>query len=107
MGVKPNSVTLLGLLLACSHVGLVDEAYSYFEQARTQDANLLKSEHYACMVDLLSRSGRNEMREKGLKTVPGCSWVEIKCKIHVFVTGDKRHAHKAEIYELLGAVSTQ
>ncbi|KAM3340975.1 pentatricopeptide repeat-containing protein, mitochondrial [Capsicum galapagoense] len=174
--VKPNSVTLLGLLLACSHVGLVDEAYTYFEQARTQDAELLKSEHYACMVDLLSRSGRfqqaekfiqdlpfdpglgfwkallggcqihsntklgeyaaekvlalepgdvssyvmlsnahsaagrwqsvsivrNEMREKGLKTVPGCSWVEIKCKIHVFVTGDKRHAHKPEIYELLG-----
>ncbi|XP_016475079.1 pentatricopeptide repeat-containing protein At5g42450, mitochondrial-like [Nicotiana tabacum] len=175
MGIKPNSVTLLGLLLACSHVGLVDEAYSYFEYARNQDASLLKSEHYACMVDLLSRSGRfqqaekfihdlpfdpgigfwkallggcqihsntklgeyaaqkvlalepgdvssyvmlsnahsaagrwqsvsivrNEMRVKGLKTVPGCSWIEIKCKIHVFVTGDKRHAHNPEIYELL------
>ncbi|XP_009777765.1 pentatricopeptide repeat-containing protein At5g42450, mitochondrial-like [Nicotiana tabacum] len=175
MGIKPNSVTLLGLLLACSHVGLVDEAYSYFEQARIQDASLLKSEHYACMVDILSRSGRfqqaekfihelpfdpgigfwkallggcqihsntklgeyaaqkvlaleprdvssyvmlsnahsaagrwqsvsvvrNEMKVKGLKTVPGCSWVEIKCKIHVFVTGDNRYTRKPEIYELL------
>ncbi|KAK4342937.1 hypothetical protein RND71_038753 [Anisodus tanguticus] len=70
MGVKPNSVTLLGLFLARSHVCLVDEAYSYFEQARTQDANLLKSEHYACMVDLLSRSGRFQQAEKFIQDFP-------------------------------------
>ncbi|THG16788.1 hypothetical protein TEA_029432 [Camellia sinensis var. sinensis] len=172
---QPNSVTLLGVLLACNHVGLVHEGYSYFNQARLKDPNMLKPEHYACMVDLLSRSGhfqeagrfihdlpfdpgigfwksllggcqihsnmelgelaatkilaldpgdvssyvmlsnahsaagrwqsmsmiRQEMREKGMKRVPGCSWIEIENRIHVFGTADRTHSKKDEIYTLL------
>ncbi|PQQ07142.1 pentatricopeptide repeat-containing protein [Prunus yedoensis var. nudiflora] len=30
---------------------------------------------------------RREMKEKGLKRVPGCSWIEIRNRVHVFVTG--------------------
>ncbi|GFP98339.1 pentatricopeptide repeat-containing protein at5g42450 mitochondrial [Phtheirospermum japonicum] len=171
-GVRPNSVTILGLLLACNHAGLVDEGYKHFNE----NPSLVKAEHYACMIDLLSRSGRFEeaegfmrdlpfdpgvgfwkallggcqvhsnlelgevaakrileldprdvssyvmlsnahsaagrwedvldvrkrMREKGLARVPGCSWIEIRSNIHVFVTRDKRHRHCDEIYMALG-----
>ncbi|CAK9139801.1 unnamed protein product [Ilex paraguariensis] len=69
-GLKPNSVTLLGVLLACNHVGLVDEGLSYFNQARLEDPSILKSEHYACMVDLLSRSGRFREAEKFICDLP-------------------------------------
>ncbi|CAI8595931.1 unnamed protein product [Vicia faba] len=58
VGIKPNRVSLLGLLLACNHAGLVDEGYSYFNKARIESPDLLKPEHYACMVDMLARSGR-------------------------------------------------
>ena len=57
-GVRPNSVTLLSLLLACTHSGLGDKGYTYFNKARVEDPGLLTPEHYACMVDLLSRAGR-------------------------------------------------
>ncbi|KAK4396271.1 Pentatricopeptide repeat-containing protein, mitochondrial [Sesamum angolense] len=69
-GIQPNSITLLGLLLACNHVGLIDEGFKYFNQARYEDPSLLKSEHYACMIDLLSRSGRFQEAERFLHHLP-------------------------------------
>ena len=45
---------------------------------------------------------RQEMKQKGMERTPGCSWIEIKSKIHVFVTSDKRHGQKDEIYMVLG-----
>ncbi|XP_010260050.1 PREDICTED: pentatricopeptide repeat-containing protein At5g42450, mitochondrial-like [Nelumbo nucifera] len=69
-GFKPNSVTLLCLLLACNHAGLVDEGYSYFNLVRMEDPSLLRPEHYACVVDLLSRSGRFRQAERFLEELP-------------------------------------
>ncbi|XP_057972439.1 pentatricopeptide repeat-containing protein At5g42450, mitochondrial [Malania oleifera] len=172
---RHNSVTLLGLFLACNHAGFVDEGKLYFNRARLEEPELLKPEHYACMVDLLSRSGhfqeaetllcnlpfdpgigfwkallggcqihsnkelgefasrqilaldpddassyvmlsnahsaagrwqnvstiRKEMEEKGMKRIPGCSWIEIRCKVNVFVTGDKNREQRDDIYAAL------
>ncbi|KAD4384371.1 hypothetical protein E3N88_24539 [Mikania micrantha] len=169
--VKPNSVTLLGLLFACNHVGLVDDGYAYFNEAKIKNPGLLEPAHYACMVDLLARSGRfmeaelfiqdlpfdpgigfwkallggcqihmndelaelaakkildlnptdvstyvmvsnshsaggrwqsvlrvrREMKEKKMKQVPGCSWIEVGCEIRVFVNGDQRSGQQEEI----------
>lgn len=44
---------------------------------------------------------RKEMREKGLTRVPGCSWIEMKNKNNVFVTGDRNHIQKVDIYMIL------
>ncbi|CAL5420089.1 unnamed protein product [Camellia sinensis] len=41
---------------------------------------------------------RQEMREKGMKRVPGCSWIDIENRIHVFGTADRTHSKKDEIY---------
>lgn len=174
-GCKPNEITLLGLLWACNHAGLADEGYSYFNKARIESPSLLKPEHYACMVDMLARSGRfteaesflrslpfdpgigfwkallggcqihsnielgelaarkiltldpddvssyvmlsnahsaagrwsdvstlrTEMKEKGMKRIPGSSWIEVRGKVHVFLTADQNHNKNDEIYALL------
>ncbi|XP_076937579.1 pentatricopeptide repeat-containing protein At5g42450, mitochondrial-like [Bidens hawaiensis] len=174
-GVKPNSVTLLGILFACNHEGLVDDGYAFFNEAKLKNPGLLEPAHYACMVDLLARSGRfmeaerfiedlpfdpgigfwkallggcrihmnnelgefavkkileldpsdvssyvmvsncysgggrwenvasvrREMKEKKMKRVPGCSWIEVGCEVRVFVNGDRRSGQMDEIYGVL------
>ncbi|KAJ8479310.1 hypothetical protein OPV22_023037 [Ensete ventricosum] len=62
--VEPNGVTFIGVLSACSNVGLVDQGLSYFN-SMAQDYGIVPSmEHYTCMASLLGRSGRlNEAKE--------------------------------------------
>ncbi|KAK4360678.1 hypothetical protein RND71_019630 [Anisodus tanguticus] len=36
--------------------------------------------------------------------VPGCSWIQVKGKVHTFVVGDKNNAHAAEIYNFLSEI---
>eukprot|EP01018_Ginkgo_biloba_P036294 Gb_10035 [translate_table: standard] len=56
-GMKPDHITFIGVLSACSHAGLVDEGRQYFH-CMSQDYHIVPSvEHYACMVDLLGRAG--------------------------------------------------
>jgi len=178
---KPNNVTLLGLLFACNHAGLIQEGYMYFNKAVNDydDPNLLQPEHYACMVDMLSRSGRfkeaeeliksmpldpgigfwkallggcqihsnknlaklaaskilemdprdvssyvmlsnaysamenwqnvslirRKMKETGLKRFTGCSWIEVRDQIRVFVNADKNNELKDDVYRMLALVS--
>ena len=35
---------------------------------------------------------RSEMNNRGLKKQPGCSWIEVANKVHVFVTRDNSHS---------------
>ncbi|KAG2329560.1 hypothetical protein Bca52824_000740 [Brassica carinata] len=56
-GVKPNEVTYVAILSACSHVGLVSEGWRHFKSMYEDHKIKPRMEHYACMVDLLSRSG--------------------------------------------------
>ncbi|XP_006393385.2 pentatricopeptide repeat-containing protein At4g02750 [Eutrema salsugineum] len=174
-GLKPDDATLVAVLSACSHTGLVDKGRQYF-YTMTQDFGVTpNSQHYACMVDLLGRAGfleeahnlmknmpfepdgaiwgtllgasrvhgntelaetaadkifamepensgmyvllsnlyassgrwgdvgklRLKMRDKGVKKVPGYSWIEIQNKTHTFSVGDEFHPEKDEIYAFL------
>lgn len=56
-GLKPNEITLLGVLTACRHAGLVKEAWATFNSIKTEYGLTLCPEHYHCMVDLLSQAG--------------------------------------------------
>lgn len=58
--VSPNSVTLLSVLSACSHSGLVDEAKECFSLMKDKHGVAPNSAHYACLIDLLGRAGRVE-----------------------------------------------
>ncbi|XP_018679537.2 putative pentatricopeptide repeat-containing protein At1g56570 [Musa acuminata AAA Group] len=57
-GVRPNSVTFLSLLSACSHSGLVREGCELFDCMITRYCIRPEISHYTCLVDLLGRSGR-------------------------------------------------
>jgi len=56
-GEKPNGVTFLVVLSACTHTGLVEEGLEIFAK---MDKYRVKRgvEHYGCLVDLLGRAGR-------------------------------------------------
>ncbi|KAF5205540.1 Pentatricopeptide repeat [Thalictrum thalictroides] len=38
-----------------------------------------------------------QMKEKGLKKQPGCSWIEVNNSVHVFLAGDGSHPDFSEI----------
>lgn len=54
--VKPNGVTCVGLLYACSHAGLVNEGRDIFESMVNNYSITPTREHYGCMVDLYGRA---------------------------------------------------
>lgn len=57
-GTAPDHITFINVLCACSHMGLVDRGWFYF-RAMTKDYDLIpRLDHYACMVDILSRAGQ-------------------------------------------------
>ncbi|KAI5071883.1 hypothetical protein GOP47_0014134 [Adiantum capillus-veneris] len=57
-GVKPNFVTFVNVLNACSHAGLVEKGQSFFE-VMSKDFGIVPTvEHQSCMVDLLGRAGQ-------------------------------------------------
>ncbi|CAI9103118.1 OLC1v1001559C1 [Oldenlandia corymbosa var. corymbosa] len=173
-GEKPDHVTMIGVLSACTHAGLVEEGRHYFNSMKEYGIEPLK-DHFTCMVDLLGKAARlNEamdliktmpmppdgvvwgsllaacrvhgnidmgifvaeklleldpnnsgsyvllsnmyaqreqwtdvkrirkrMRQQGVVKQPGCSWIEIRSMVHVFMAKDKRHPQKNEIYSLL------
>ncbi|KAJ0976777.1 hypothetical protein J5N97_012251 [Dioscorea zingiberensis] len=71
-GVFPNSSTLTSLLSTCAH-GMWNE------------------------VDEV----RELMRAKGVTKAPGCSWMQIRDKLHSFITGDRHHEQIVEIHAIL------
>ncbi|XP_057443554.1 LOW QUALITY PROTEIN: pentatricopeptide repeat-containing protein At5g15340, mitochondrial-like [Lotus japonicus] len=61
--VKPDAVTFMALLSACSHSGLVEQGRQYFRDLEPVYEIRPEIEHYACMVDLLGRAVHLEEAE--------------------------------------------
>ncbi|THG14239.1 pentatricopeptide repeat-containing protein At3g20730-like [Camellia sinensis] len=59
-GLKPNDVTFLTLLFACSHAGLTTEATECFNNMIGKYNILPRAEHYSCIVDIFARGGKLE-----------------------------------------------
>lgn len=69
-GIKPNEVTFVGLIYACSHAGLVDRGRSLFK-SMTDEFSLKPSlQHYTCLLDLMSRSGYLDEAEGVINQMP-------------------------------------
>ncbi|KAJ4966015.1 hypothetical protein NE237_017864 [Protea cynaroides] len=56
--VKPNDITFVNLLTACTHAGFVELGLGFFKSMRSDHNIIPKVEHCACIVDLFCRSGR-------------------------------------------------
>ncbi|KAJ8749992.1 hypothetical protein K2173_013907 [Erythroxylum novogranatense] len=57
-GIAPNEISFVGVLSACSYSGRVKEGLEIFDSMKPKYLLDPKTEHYACMVDLLGRAGR-------------------------------------------------
>ncbi|XP_043715879.1 pentatricopeptide repeat-containing protein At1g18485 [Telopea speciosissima] len=57
-GLKPDGYTYVGILMACSHAGLVEKGLMYFVEMQSEYRIEPRLEHYACAVDMLGRAGR-------------------------------------------------
>ncbi|KAK2971827.1 hypothetical protein RJ640_005953 [Escallonia rubra] len=58
VGVRPNQITFVGVLSACSHAGLVDEALKYFEMMKKEYKIKPVMDHFACLIDMFVRLGK-------------------------------------------------
>ena len=56
-GVRPNEITFVAVLSACSQAGTIDEAKRYFKMMTREYRIKPIMDHYACMVDLYVRLG--------------------------------------------------
>uniref|UniRef100_A0A2N9FJ12 Pentatricopeptide repeat-containing protein n=1 Tax=Fagus sylvatica TaxID=28930 RepID=A0A2N9FJ12_FAGSY len=69
-GIEPDKVTFIGVLSACSHSGLISEAYEYFDSMSKKYGVKPEIEHYSCLVDALGRVGRVQEAEKLIGSMP-------------------------------------
>lgn len=87
-GFRPNHVTFLAVLSACSHGGLVDEGWQYFSSMMRHYGIQPRGKHYAAMVDLLGRAGRLQEAYELVQNSPfaehSVTWGALlgACRIH-------------------------
>lgn len=70
VGIKPDGITMVGILSACSHTGLVEKGTEYFYSMNRDYGVIPNSKHYTCMVDLLGRAGRLDEAQNLMKNMP-------------------------------------
>ncbi|XP_056687978.1 pentatricopeptide repeat-containing protein At1g28690, mitochondrial-like [Spinacia oleracea] len=86
--IKPNYVTFLCAISACTYAGFVDKGWEIFESMERDYSLKPRMEHYACMVDLLGRSGNVEQAWEFVMRMPekpnSDVWTALlsSCKLH-------------------------
>lgn len=85
---RPDHITFVGVLSACSRGGLIDEGWKFFNLMIKDYLIEPTVQHYTCMVDLLGHSGRleeanNLIKQMSVKPDSGV-WGALlnSCKIH-------------------------
>lgn len=69
-GETPDGVTFIGILCACTHMGLVKDGFSYFQSMVDVYSIVPQIEHYGCMVDLLARAGHLKQALEFVRKMP-------------------------------------
>ncbi|MBA0793438.1 hypothetical protein Gohar_017843 [Gossypium harknessii] len=110
-GLVPDEVAFTIILNACSGAGLVEEGWHYFEIMKNEYSMVPTPDHYACMVDLLSRTGRLKAAYDLIKSMPvephAGAWGALlgACKLHCDVELGELTAARLHELEPLNAAN--
>lgn len=97
-GQKPDDITFVAVLTACSHSGLTDAGIEIFNSMKQLHGVEPVLEHYTCIIDSLGRAGRFREAEVLLDKIPykddPIIWEVLlsSCRVHANVTLAKRAA---------------
>lgn len=100
VGLRPDQVTFIGVLTACSHAGLVDLGLHYFNLMHCEYKINPSKEHYGCMIDLLCRAGRLNEAEGMIRSMSSkpddVVWSTLlrACRVHGDVDRGRRAAEE-------------
>ena len=97
-GRKPDMVTFVSILNACSHSGLIEMGEMYYKLICVDYGIAPTLEHYTCIIDLLSRAGQLDRAVAMMKssqlhpnmvlwlTILGacCKWGDVELGRHAF-----------------------
>ncbi|CAL9216194.1 unnamed protein product [Arabidopsis halleri] len=90
--VRPNAITFLVVLNACSHGGLVMEGIRCFKRMVEAYSFTPKVEHYGCVVDLLGRAGKLEEAYELIRNLPitsdSTAWRALLAACRVYGNAD-------------------
>ncbi|GFQ02662.1 pentatricopeptide repeat-containing protein at4g19191 mitochondrial [Phtheirospermum japonicum] len=88
LGLKPNHITFLAILQACTHAGFLEKGREIYNMMTREYHIRPGLDHYACMTDLLGRLGKLDealgfIKEMPIKPDAGV-WGALlsSCKIH-------------------------
>eukprot|EP00257_Ricinus_communis_P019942 XP_015579068.1 pentatricopeptide repeat-containing protein At4g02750 [Ricinus communis] len=68
--IRPDNITFVGVLSACNHAGLFDEGKKHFDSMSKVHALEPTLDHFACMINLLGRSGCLDKAINLINTMP-------------------------------------
>lgn len=95
---KPDGITFVAVLTACSHSGLVDAGIKIFISMDQEHGVEPVLDHYTCIIDSLGRAGRFQEAEVLLDEMPykddPVIWEVLlsSCRVHANVSLAKRAA---------------
>ncbi|PQM33915.1 pentatricopeptide repeat-containing protein [Prunus yedoensis var. nudiflora] len=116
-GMMPNELTMASVLKACSSLSAFEQGrqihartinacrnYHNYELGAYVGEKLMElgsqeSSAYVLLSSIYTALGRSKdvervrslMKFRGVSKEPGCSWIELKSQVHVFVVGDEMH----------------
>ncbi|KAK9937001.1 hypothetical protein M0R45_013820 [Rubus argutus] len=95
---RPDGITFVAVLTACSHSGLVDAGIKIFNSMDQEHGVEPVLDHYTCIIDSLGRAGRFQEAEVLLDEMPykddPVIWEILlsSCRVHANVSLAKRAA---------------
>ncbi|KAI9121495.1 hypothetical protein K1719_008528 [Acacia pycnantha] len=104
LGIEPDEISFTSILYACSHSGLVNEGWKFFNSMKKEFNIEPKLEHYACIVDLLARTGKLSKAYKFIEKMPikpdASIWGALLCGCRIHHDVDLAEKVAERVFEL-------